>query len=359
MEPAEETVIPPSSPQLTKTGRPRRAYRLPKRFIQLMPEPPDPLPPAPEPEPAPLPRVRLIVRDRLVTAPNSFGVKRDYPRRPTYDPDSTLDLQDLASTPIHENSQGEVATPPSEERPSYWPHPNPSTHIFMSWLNNGVSHKSEAEVTKLAKSIFEAESFNPSDLEGFDAHRENMRLDKALNESEKAGFKESSVDIEVPSGDETKGSGIFTVPGLLYRSLTGVIKDAFSGHLGHRHHLSPFKHIHVSPDNKTETRIYDEVYTSDAFIEANEEVQTRGEVPPDDPECQREKVVAAVMFSSDATHLTSFGNAKAWPIYLMLGNLSKYIRAQPGSGAMHHVAYIPSVKSSLFAGLFSFLYIIF
>ncbi len=51
----------------------------------------------------------------------------------------------------------------------------------------------------------------------------------------------------------------------------------------------------------------------------------------------------AMMISSDATMLTNFGTAKGWPIYLMLGNLSKYIRAQPDSGAMHHLSYIPSV----------------
>jgi hypothetical protein len=50
------------------------------------------------------------------------------------------------------------------------------------------------------------------------------------------------------------------------------------------------------------------------------------------------------MVASDETHLTDFGNAKAWPIYLMLGNLSKYIRSQPNSGAIHHLAYIPSVR---------------
>jgi hypothetical protein len=54
------------------------------------------------------------------------------------------------------------------------------------------------------------------------------------------------------------------------------------------------------------------------------------------------------MVSSDATTLADFGTAKAWPIYLMFGNLSKYIRAQPDSGAMHHLAYIPSVSFLLF-----------
>jgi hypothetical protein len=42
--------------------------------------------------------------------------------------------------------------------------------------------------------------------------------------------------------------------------------------------------------------------------------------------------------------LTDFGTTKGWPIYFMLGNLSKYIWAQPNSGAMHHLAYILSVS---------------
>jgi len=67
-------------------------------------------------------------------------------------------------------------------------------------------------------------------------------------------------------------------------------------------------------------------------------------VPPEDPECKREKVVAALMVSSDAMMMTQFGVAKGWPIYLIFGNLSKYIRVQPGSGAMHHLAYVPSVS---------------
>ncbi|KAJ3560091.1 hypothetical protein NP233_g11062 [Leucocoprinus birnbaumii] len=54
--------------------------------------------------------------------------------------------------------------------------------------------------------------------------------------------------------------------------------------------------------------------------------------------------------------LTEFGNAKAWPIYLMLGNLSKYIQSDVSSGAMHHLAYIPSLPESFKAfasGLYS------
>ena len=30
------------------------------------------------------------------------------------------------------------------------------------------------------------------------------------------------------------------------------------------------------------------------------------------------------MYSSDATHLTMFGNAKLWPLYQFFGNDTKY-----------------------------------
>jgi hypothetical protein len=53
------------------------------------------------------------------------------------------------------------------------------------------------------------------------------------------------------------------------------------------------------------------------------------------------------MFWSDATHLAAFGTAKMWPIYMTFGNLSKYIRCKPNSGAIKHLAYIPSFPDSL------------
>jgi hypothetical protein len=99
-----------------------------------------------------------------------------------------------------------------------------------------------------------------------------------------------------------------------------------------------------SPVTGKEEHVMGELYTSDAFLKANEDVQQHSPVLPDDSDCKRKKVVAAIMFSSDVTHLTNFGTAKAWPIYLMLGNLSKYFRGLPNSGAMHHLAYIPSVS---------------
>ncbi|KJA23250.1 hypothetical protein HYPSUDRAFT_137895 [Hypholoma sublateritium FD-334 SS-4] len=217
----------------------------------------------------------------------------------------------------------------------------------MKWLNNGNTIKSEAQMNEFVNNVILSPEFSQEHLAGFDAHRENHRLDEALAKSSfLTQFKESKVDILVPSGAVGVPSQTFTVPGLLHRKLTTVISDAFNSSLSHLFHFSPFKLYHLSPITKKEERIFNEIYTSDAFLEEHEKVQRRSLLPPEDLECKREKVIAALMFSSDSTHLTNFGNAKAWPIYLMLGNLSKYIRAQPNSGAMHHLAYIPSLPDS-------------
>ena len=349
-----EPDLEPVLPLLTQSGRPRREYRRPRRFIDNLPETPsvavvdDAIIRPPEVS-APIRRVLLIVRDRLVTAANSFGLWRDYPRRPTVDPDAFLSLEDLS------NSHNNISQPPppapatpellETERPAHWPFPSATIQKLMAWLNNGQTAKSEAELDKLIHNVVLSPGFKVEDLIGFSAHRENQRLDKALSKSLlQSQFSETSVDILVPSGNARIPAQKFSVPGLLHRKLTSVIRDTFNDPLSHLYHLSPFKLFHRSPITHKEERIYGEVYTSDAFLDEHEKVQRYSRPPPDDPDCKREKVVAALMFSSDATHLTDFGIAKAWPIYLMLGNLSKYFRSQPNSGAMHHLAYIPSVR---------------
>ena len=215
----------------------------------------------------------------------------------------------------------------------------------MAWLNNGKASKSESEATEFVKTVIHASDFNKDELIGFNAHRENQRLDKALSRAAlKSQFSESSVDILVPSGDPKVPAKTFSVPGLLHRKVTSVILDAFNDPLSHLLHLSPFKLYRQNPLTKKEERIFGELYTSDSFLAEHEEIQRHGKLPSDDLSCRREKTVAALMISSDGTHLANFGNAKAWPVYLMLGNLSKYFRSLPNSGALHHLAYIPSVS---------------
>jgi hypothetical protein len=104
-----------------------------------------------------------------------------------------------------------------------------------------------------------------------------------------------------------------------------------------QYHLSPFKEFwQPSADNPAE-RLYSEIFTSDVMIEAHQVVQR------DMPNCTLEKVVIPLLLWSDATLLASIGNASLWPVYLFLGNLSKYVRGKPSSFSAHHIAYSPKV----------------
>jgi len=352
-----ETQVDAPPPSLTQCGRPRRGYRLPKRFRDNLPEPPAPAPTTPSNSESNsntnfVRRVILIVRDRLVTAKNSFGIWRDYPERPSADPDSHLTLEELSNSYRHGHLQSQAFSDSETQRPSHWPFLNGTVHCVMQWLNNGQTAKSEAETTKLIHDVILSPNFDPDDLVGFDAHRENQRLDKAVSESAlRTQFTESSVNILILSGASHVEGKTFEVPGLLHRDLTSVIREAFESPLAHLYHYSPFKLFQTSHRSEKEDRIYGEIFTSDAFLEETERVQRHGLVPTEDPTCKREKAVAAMMLSSDATMLTDFGTTRGWPIYLMFGNLSKYIRAQPDSGAMHHLAYIPSVSHPCLVGL--------
>ena len=137
----------------------------------------------------------------------------------------------------------------------------------------------------------------------------------------------------------------FSVTGLLYRPLLSILRSAFADPLATKFHLSSYKMFHKSPTSGVEQCVYSEIYDSDAFIEEHDWVQ-HAALPPDDPNCKREKVITAMMFWSDLTHLANFRTAKLWPIYMMMGNLSKYIHALPSSGACMHVAYIPHLADS-------------
>ncbi|KAG5649632.1 hypothetical protein H0H81_002769 [Sphagnurus paluster] len=220
----------------------------------------------------------------------------------------------------------------------------------MQYLHTGSATKSATELNHLVTDVLQAPDFLADDLTGFDAHHENKRLDEAIRDPVESPFlcqfTQASVDIDIPSGQKNVPPTKFTVPGLYYQKLTSVIEAAFHDPLAHLYHLSPFKLYHRSPSTGKEERVFGEIYTSDAFLAEHNHVQRHSPVPLDDPGCKREKVVAAVMISSDGTHLTNFGMAKAWPSYFMLGNLSKYLRGLPNSGAIHHLAYIPSLPDS-------------
>ncbi|KAF9464233.1 hypothetical protein BDZ94DRAFT_1216685 [Collybia nuda] len=238
--------------------------------------------------------------------------------------------------------------PDNSHQPPPWPFSNMSKYLLMNWLHTGGTQKSESEVTRLARDVISAPSFKPEDLAEFDTNRENKQIDTAQATTTNTApfsdddWREVSVVIDIPVPIKGSSPQKFQVPGLHHRSIIQVIKATFGDSTARSFHLTPFKRIHVDPTGQ-ETRIFDEVYTSEAFEEAHDKLQKQ----PTQPGCMLERVIAGLMFWSDSTHLTNFGTASVWPIYMYYANLSKYIRAKPNSGACHHIAYIPSLPDNL------------
>ena len=340
-----EQLEPHPPPEAT---RPTRSHRLPMRFRDELPVPPHNVP---QPPPSTLPRVILHVFDSFQTSLNRFGISREYRHRPTYDPDAFVSVDQLSNVrpdkDLESSSSFEVASSP---KPPPWPWQNMSIWRLMSWKLTGSRHKSEAEVTRLVKEVLMAEDFSVEDLQGFHAHTEIKRFDTseaALDPNDvfqRDGWKESAVDISVPMREPNpKGNGqSFTIPGFQYRPLTAIIRSVFSEPASKWFHLTPFKRFWKSFITGREQRLYDELYTSDAWIKAHDDLQKQGR----NDSCDLEKVIAGLMFWSDSTHLAQFGNASAWPVYLYFGNQSKYVRACPTSAACHLIALIPSVSVS-------------
>ena len=335
--------IPRTYPEEPLPGR-ERVQRAPAQFQDTLPEPPQPvfLPRSR------LPTVYLIVTNPLKTALNSFGIFRQYLFHPSHDPDALVNPSDLSNLPTHHPSLPLTKSKETDRDPP-WPFANMSTWRLMHWVNTGTKSKSKGEVDRLVNNVLNASDFRAEDLHNFSTHRENRRFDAANKATPlEDSFQVTSISIEVPTGQPADRSPPrkYLIPGLHYRKLLNIIKAAFQDPLSKQLHFTPFTLMHRSLVTSKEQRVYSELYNSDEFINEHKRVQNRSPPPPDDPGCKLEKVIAALMFWSDSTHLANFGTAALWPIYLYFGNLSKYIRSQPSSGACHHLAYIPSVRIS-------------
>lgn len=294
------------------------------------------------PIPSRIQRVLLTLRDTLQTTFNSFGICRVYPRRPSFEPNKFIPSSLLArSCPVivqGPDSQAQVLPPP-------YPFPNMSVYRLMTWMYSGSHQKSQTEVQRLVKEVIQADEFDVKDLEGFSVRRSLRQLDNG-DGGEKIAFPddwvEVDVTIDIPTKSRYEEPQKYTIPGFRFRPLVEVVRAAFADIQAGAFHLMPFKRLWRDPLDDHQERVYDELYTSDAWLEAQDNIQKL----PKEPGCSLERVIAGLMFFSDATHLANFGTAKAWPLYLYFGNLTKYVRSSPQSGACHLVGFLPSVSYS-------------
>jgi hypothetical protein len=193
--------------------------------------------------------------------------------------------------------------------------------------------------------------FDPQDVREANWSKINQTLgandydegDRPEWQNEDAGWKRKPITIDIPFHNRMKvpGTQQRVVFDLHYRSVVSVIKEKLSNPADDAHfHYEPYEYIWKPTDDSDELRVYGEMYASPAFQDAHRELQES----PGEPNCELPRVVVALMFSSDATQLTSFGNAQLWPCYMFFGNESKYRRCKPSCKLCNHIAYFQKVS---------------
>ena len=130
-----------------------------------------------------------------------------------------------------------------------------------------------------------------------------------------------------------------------YQKILDVIKAALAEPCVEQFHAFSFEASWQPGPHEPEEQIYSEIYTGDGWNEEYMKIHTKNQ---QGPHCDLEALLIALMIWSDSTLLAQFGNASLWPIYLYIGNQSKYSRSKPSSFAAHHVAYMPKVCCALF-----------
>ena len=156
-----------------------------------------------------------------------------------------------------------------------------------------------------------------------------------------AGWKCRTVTICIPFSQRfaNPGSKDYCVSDFYCHSLLSIIHEQVSDQNGHHlFHYELYKLLwqHTNHDIK----VYSELYTLRVFLDAHHELL---ESPPE-PGCTLLCHIVALMFWSDATQLTSFGDAKLWLLYVFFGNQMKYSRGQPSAKLCNHVAYFQMVS---------------
>lgn len=311
---------------------------MPKRYVDILPEP------APNLQPAPPISANSRVFRFFQSPRNIFGLRRRYysATLPSHDPDELITLSDLQISRTTPHESGTVTN-------DYFPYPNRNSFLLGDWYWGEGVQKSQQSFKDLVNIVGDS-SFKPSDVR----HTNWMAIDTSLGSSERdevqdgewtdvdAGWIKSPIQITVPFHNRTAlpGSHAYMGGDLYHRSLVDVISERVSdAHAAQRFHMEPYELTWTPYPGSYQIPVHGELYTSSAFLETHRKLQDE----PGEPSCTLQRVVVALMFWSDATHLTSFGSAKLWPLYLFFGNESKYRRCKPSSNLCCHIAYFRDV----------------
>lgn len=333
-------------PLAERRGR-RENRRLPQRYRDILPNPPAALPPTPL---SPVPEATLPpllanspAREVLKSPRNKFGLFRQYyaTHFPEHDPDKHTTSEDLL-----ESSSASLVD-------LIHPYPNLSSFLLGEWYWNDGLKKSQSSFANLLNIVGHPD-YRPEDVSDvnwrmIDAHLGGNPKSGDVDdgwEDERASdgdWTQTPIRIKVPFHSRMKhpGQEEFEAGKLYHRSLVSIIRDKVSGLDFHHLHLEPYE-LYWQPgeEDSQPVKVHGELYSSTAFVEAHRTLQDS----PPEPGCDLPRFIIAMMFASDGMELTSFSDAKLWPLYLGLGNNSKYRRSKPSCHAFEHVAYFETVS---------------
>ncbi|TFK27536.1 hypothetical protein FA15DRAFT_549397, partial [Coprinopsis marcescibilis] len=241
-----------------------------------------------------------------------------------------------------------------------YPFPNLNAYLIADWFWNNDHGKSQKGFDQLLE-IIGNEEFKSADVRKLNW----AQINRVLTEEEQGGSSQphtadsefpgdqntstrwecASITIDVPfnSRSTKPGSHPFTVPKFYYRPLVSAIRTKLENlSFQDQFHFLPHELYWKPHENSKSVRVYGELYTSDAFIEAhNALLESAGE-----PGCNLPRYVVGMMFSSDKMRLGAFGNAEIWPLYLFFGNDSKYRRGKPSLKLGEQIAYFNKLPDS-------------
>lgn len=291
------------------------------------------------------PNLRLTFRGTR-TERDELGVHREYLARPldlVNNRNGAMSATMLETQLIIESIEDAVR-----------PFPNYSAFRLCSWYWNHSGTLSDGHFRQLFKEVFSDPQFNQAEVCDLDINKLKKQVaeHQFLPFSPKVGWQERAVNIPVPlciKGDKLPGSIDFEVPGFHFRSIVNLYTQIIE-HSSESSNFTwvPFREYISKSEgpggDETRERIYGELYSSDAFIKEFHRLQNS----QPEPDCDAERLIVGLMFWSDATLLANFGTASLWPIYMAIGNQSKYERSRPSKNSMFDVAYLPSVCNFLY-----------
>ena len=202
------------------------------------------------------------------------------------------------------------------------PYPNQSSMLLGDWYWNQGTVKSRKSFRSLLKIVGNLE-FRPEDIRGtewtkIDRKLRNLGAPDELTSMPRnsmewlhnnAGWKNTPVLISVPFPrcSAKPGPVAYSIHNFYHCSLISVIREkVVDSRNHHTFHYEPYV-LRWHPPHKTcEIGVHSELFTSKSFLDAHNQSQSS----PREPGCELPCRIIALMFWSDATQLTAFGDAK-------------------------------------------------